>query len=267
MIVRSIFTLALCTLASCNDDRTASNGEVAKTKQGTAVPPVITATSPTYSASATVQGGSITGTVDVDGPFPADTAIAATADQVVCADAPNDIAPHKGTRLGNVIVWLEGVKSGKALPLAKRYTVNQDGCRVVPRVQAVVAGGTLNVHSSDPLVHKTRFARAGSRELVSLVSEVDAGEVVPDAKIVAKPDLIEISCDLHPWTHGYIAVFDHPYFAVTGADGSFKLDDVPPGTYTLVAWHERGGRVTQQVTVPAGTVNVPIRLKLGAASR
>lgn len=257
-----IILLVQLALLSCGgDSRATSNGEVARARQAT--PAIIPATTPAYRAVTVSGGGSIVGTVDVDGPLPPDTAVSAVRDELVCADAPNDVAPHRGTRLGNVIVWLEGVREGKALPLARRYTVDQDGCRVVPRVSAVVSGGMLNVHSSDPLVHKTRFVRSGSRDLVSLVSEVDAGQVVPDPRIVATPGLIEISCDLHPWTRGYLAVFDHPYFAVTMADGAFRFDEVPAGNYTLVAWHERSGRVQQQVTVAAGgTVNAQVRLKL-----
>jgi hypothetical protein len=132
-----------------------------------------------------------------------------------------------------------------------------------PKVQAISSGGTLNVRSRDPIVHRTRFTAQPAGALISLVSHVDAGQVVPDEKVPARAGLVEVKCDEHPWTHGWLAVFDHPYYVVTGADGSFVLDEVPPGTYTLVVWHERGGRTTKPVTVGAGErVSAPVTIRM-----
>ena len=78
--------------------------------------------------------------------------------------------------------------------------------------------------------------------------------VVPVEQILKAPGLVEVRCDPHPWTRGWLFAFDHPYFATTDRDGSFAIDSVPPGRYTLVVWHERGPIVTREVTIAAGQV-------------
>jgi hypothetical protein len=143
--------------------------------------------------------------------------------------------------------------------------VNQD-CRLLPHIQAVVAGTTVNVRSEDRLAHTTRFVRGGAGgDTVAVVPLTDDGQVVPNEHIAAKAGLVGATCLQHPWTRGFIAVFENPYFAVTASSGAFRIDSVPPGTYRLVAWHERAQtQVERQVTVSAGgnsTVDVAMRLR------
>jgi hypothetical protein len=116
-------------------------------------------------------------------------------------------------------------------------------------VQAVVAGTTVNVRNEDRLAHTTRFIRAGGAgtgDTLAIVPLTDDGQVVPNEHIAAKAGMIAVSCAQHPWTRGFIAVFESPYFAVTDNAGTFRIDSVPPGKYHLIAWHERGRTQVEQ---------------------
>lgn len=214
---------------------------------------MIVAPAEPYRPAAVATAGGVAGTVRVEGDLPADTTVRPTMDRRTCGESFVDRTIVGGANgLGQVVVWLTDVRGGKPLPLARRFTVTNERCRIEPRVQAVVAGGTLNVRSGDPVVHRTRVLRQGTGEVVARYEHNDFGQVVPDDDVLRTPGLLELRSDVHPWTRGFVAVFDHPYFAVTGATGRFALDDVPPGEYTLAAWHERLGRIEQRVTVAAG---------------
>lgn len=211
----------------------------------------ITATG--YVAGETSAVGSVRGSVELSGDAPADSVARPTSDQEVCGDSLSVRAiEHDGTHLAGVVVWLEGVKRGKRIPLERRFDLSIEGCQMTPRVQAVLAGGTLNLHNTDALVHRARFLRQGTRAPVASASYSDEGQVVPLTTPLRKAGLLEVRCDVHPWARAWIAVFDHPYFRTTERDGAFTLDSVPAGRYTLVAWHPRLGVVRQEVTVEAG---------------
>jgi len=207
--------------------------------------------------------GTITGTVEVDGDIPADSIVTPTLDRETCGTAyPDSSIIHQGKTLGNVVVWLADVKEGKVLPIERRTEIVNEDCRLVPRVQAVVAGTTVNVRSEDRVAHTTPFVRGG--DTVAVIPLTDDGQVVPNEHIAAKAGLVGVSCKQHAWTHGFIAVLESPYFALTDPSGTFRIDSVPPGTYRLMAWHERGKtQIEQQVTVSAaGTSNVVVRVPL-----
>ncbi|NUQ91540.1 MAG: hypothetical protein HOQ26_01380 [Gemmatimonadaceae bacterium] len=206
-----------------------------------------------YSAITVANPGTVSGTVTIGGTLPEDTVVHPTSDVQVCGSELQDVTiDHDGPKLAGAVVWLDGVRSGKALPLVKRYDVVNEGCIVTPRVQAAALGGTLNVRSRDPITHRTRILRPGVKEPVALVTETDEGQVVPLDRALEAPGPLEIRCDLHPWTRGWVVVFDHPYYQVTGRDGSFSLDSVPPGDYTLHVWHERLGTITRPVKIESG---------------
>ena len=206
-----------------------------------------------YVPGETSAVGSVRGSVELSGDAPADSVARPTSDQEVCGDSLSVRAiEHDGTHLAGVVVWLEGVKRGKRIPIERRFDLSIEGCQMTPRVQAVLAGGTLNLHNTDALVHRARFLRQGTRAPVASASYSDEGQVVPLTTPLRKAGLLEVRCDVHPWARAWIAVFDHPYFRTTERDGAFTLDSVPAGRYTLVAWHPRLGVVRQEVTVEAG---------------
>ena len=112
----------------------------------------------------------------------------------------------------------------------------------------------------------TDSPRGRGASLVATVAETEAGAVVPSPTVLAKPGLVLVRCDLHPWSRGWIAVFGHPYFTTTDVNGAFTIDSVPPGRYRLVVWHERFGTRSDSVTVVAGG-SAAAAMKFGSAER
>jgi hypothetical protein len=156
-----------------------------------------------------------------------------------------------GTRVGGALVWLTDIRSGKALPVERRFELTNDACTLDPYVQAISTNGTLNVSNDDRTLHTNRFINVGTGQIVGVAPFNDDGEVVPVDKF-KEPAEIEVVCEQHPWTHAWIAVLDHPYFAQTTAAGTFSIDGIPAGRYRVRAWHPALGFADDSVTVTAG---------------
>ena len=99
----------------------------------------------------------------------------------------------------------------------------------------------MNVFNDDRLLHRLVFVRAGTHDTLAVMPFFNDGQIVASEKLAKKPGIVAVTCALHPWTHGYIAVFDHPYFAVTDKSGRFAIDSIAPGTYKVMLWHEGMG--------------------------
>lgn len=203
-----------------------------------------------YTVSAQASSGFIVG--KIGGGEPRDTSIAPTHDLAVCRPFTQSLVPSRDGGVGNSVVWLVGVATGPRDDAPRRLGVMLDGCRLDPRVQRVAAGGTVMITSRDAMMTRLQFLDVGglsaSRGTVLLN---DAGQVVPTSDAAKVPGLVQIRDDLHPWVRAYLAVTPHPFVAVTGADGRFRFDGVPPGRYMLVVWHERFGTKQQRVRVDA----------------
>ncbi|HJU69587.1 MAG TPA: hypothetical protein VJ650_15205 [Gemmatimonadaceae bacterium] len=184
-----------------------------------------------------------------------DTLILVTRNADLCGERVAEgaiVAPQGG--LMNVVVWLTDAREGKPFPDSRRFEVTNLRCRLDPRVQGVIVGGTLNVKSADPVVHETVIRVSGVSEVLETVTQNGDGQVVPLEKVLARPVRLELSCRTHPWTQGWIHVFDHPYFVISAPNGRFVLDSIPPGEYTMQTWHERLGRTTREIKVENGGI-------------
>ncbi|WP_373064482.1 carboxypeptidase-like regulatory domain-containing protein [Gemmatimonas sp.] len=203
-----------------------------------------------YTVSAQATSGFIVG--KIGGSEPRDTSIAPTHDLSVCRPFTQSLVPSRDGGVGNSVVWLVGVTTGPRDDAPRRVRVVLDGCRLEPRVQRVAAGGTVMITSRDAMMTRLQFVDVGGASASrATVLFNDAGQVVPTSDAAKRPGLVQIRDDLHPWVRAYLAVTPHPFVAVTAADGTFRFDNVPPGTYTLVAWHERFGTKQQRVRVDA----------------
>ena len=216
-----------------------------------------------YRVVAVDSAGRVEGTVSLRAAPPADTTVALPPEARACGgdSLRLPLVDHSGPLLGDAVVWLDDIRGGKPLPLARRYAITSEQCQLAPRVQAALVGGMLNVRSADPMLHRTRFALAGSRAALATVEHNDAGQVIPVESVLRQPSRVEVASELYPWMRAWIQVFDHPYFAVTPRDGTYSLDAVPPGRYHLIAWHPRFGTRDTVVTLAAGdTARVEITL-------
>lgn len=207
-----------------------------------------------YREIALTESGRLEGEVRLESSA-RDTLVVVTRNADLCGERMPEgaiVAPQGG--LMNVVVWLTDAREGKPLPESRRFEVTNWRCRLNPRVQGVIVGGTLNVKSADPVEHETVIRVSGSAVPLETVTQNGDGQVVPLEKVLAHPVRLELTCRTHPWTQGSIHVFDHPYFAVSAPNGRFVLDSIPPGEYTMRTWHERMGGTSREVRVESGKV-------------
>jgi plastocyanin len=206
----------------------------------------------------TANAGGVNGSVTYAG-ADTDTAIAMNADPV-CASlhqAPvdtNEIALKDG-KLGNVFVYVKSGLEGKSFPApAEKKELDQVGCQYTPRVMGLQVGQALAVKNTDATLHNVHALPTANPEF----NQAQPQGLPPFDKTFDKPEVaVHVKCDVHPWMTAWVGVVDNPYYAVSGDDGGFSIKDLPPGKYTLEAWHEKLGTKTQEVTIaPNQTVDV-----------
>ena len=221
------------------------------------------ATSQPYTVITVSNGGTIQGVVKLAGPAPTTAPIEVTKNQDYCGESiPNPVyVVGKDGGLQNVEVYLKDITTGKALvtdPIA--ISLVNTHCMFKPRVQGASVGQQITISSEDPVLHNTHPQNAATNATIYNIALPFKGFSVTKP-LPATPELIKVKCDAHEWMHAWIWEFDHPYFATTGDDGRFTIKDVPPGTYTLVAWQEAAGEKSVSVTVTTGkTVTADIQL-------
>lgn len=157
------------------------------------------------------------------------------------------VAVNNNGTLANVFIYIkQGLEGKKFEPPAAPMVIDQNGCWFTPRVFGIQVGQVLKVTNSDPLTHNIHPLAKINRDWNQ--SQPPGAE--PFIRRFTQPEvMIRVKCNIHSWMHAWIGAVDHPYFAVTGADGSFQLRDVPPGAYTIEAWQEELGKQEQQITL------------------
>ncbi|HZN64218.1 MAG TPA: carboxypeptidase regulatory-like domain-containing protein, partial [Tepidisphaeraceae bacterium] len=150
--------------------------------------------------------------------------------------------------LKNVFVYVSSNAPQGPVP-AQPAKLDQKGCQYVPHVIGVMVGQPISISNSDQFLHNVHSLAVDNPAFNFGQPSVDPGKKVDPMKVT---ELFKVKCDVHPWMGAWVHVLEHPYFAVTGDDGSFNITGLPPGQYKLTAWHETLGKKELDVTVEAG---------------
>lgn len=158
------------------------------------------------------------------------------------------VAVNKNGTLANVFVYVKtGLPADAKYPApATSVVIDQSGCTYHPRTLGIMVGQNLEIKNSDPLLHNIKAM--GKKNRPFNISQPAAGMTTTRTFTTAEQPL-PVECNVHGWMHAFIGVMTHPFFASSGADGSFSITGLPAGTYTLEAWHEKYGTQTATVTV------------------
>ena len=243
--------------------RTASSGKPAVTSAEAPGDVIIAPPTAAYKTVAVNAPGTVSGTVTLKSALLplAPTPTGAAGPQCGASIADQSIVVQGGGLVG-AVVWLDGVRSGKALGAERRLELESDHCRLVPRVQTAAVGSAVNIVGHDDLRQHLRFTAGGETTPRATILLGGGEQVIPTELPFRAPGLVVVHDAEHAWTRAYLAVFDHPYHAVTIAGGAFTIDGVPAGKYTLRTWHERTGATAQAVEVTAnGLVKVAVVLE------
>lgn len=222
-----------------------------------------------YKGGAVSNGGSVTGKLSFKGSLPKDAIdkIAITKNPDVCDKDPKNPGYReivwvdvKGGALRGAFVYIDKIKAGKkwAKPKGGKYIIEQKGCRFMPWAQ-VIEPGSVTIRHSDG---KDVLHNINTREMIGVekgrvvkrtmfnFGQPDPGDIIKKIKPRRAPH-IALNCEAHNFMFGFMMAPKNPYAVVVKADGSYTLDNVPPGTYTIKAWHPRLGVQKMKVTVPA----------------
>jgi len=224
-------------------------------------------------ASLPLTAAEVTGKVTLKGTPPPEKVIAGVA---AAADTCGKVAQGEPkTRiyvvganggLANTVVYIKKGLEGKTFPPpADKAEVNQVGCMYQPYVSAVLAGQTVAIKNSDPFMHNVNVTTKVAGNKGFNIAQATQGQT--NDKVFEKPELgVRFACNVHPWMIAYVNVMENPFYAVSDDKGSFVIKgDLPDGKYTLEAYHQKAGAVSQEIEVKGGKATADFTLEVKAA--
>ncbi len=199
----------------------------------------------------------ITGTVTVKGTPPKEKDITPLKEDANCGKLHTEMPTTHfyvvgpGGALADVVVSVEGISGKSTGASAQPVVIDQKGCEYSPQILAVQTDQKIMVKNSDPVLHNVHDLPTVSGNKEQNMAQMPGGAELSFS--FPKPEeFLKFKCDVHPWMFAWVSVFDHPYFAVSGKDGTFTIKNVPPGKYTVKAIHRKAGSATQEVEVKEG---------------
>jgi hypothetical protein len=196
--------------------------------------------------------GSVDGTVTFTGTPPKMRPIDMAKEPSCAKQHPTPVMTESvvtgpGNTVEWVVVYVSGGDQGSTAP-TETVRYDQKGCEYLPHVAALQVGQPLEIYNNDQTSHNIHPLAKVNPEW----NKSQPPGAPPIKTSYAKAEFIAVKCNVHPWMHGYFAVLSTSHYALTGNDGKFSIKGLPPGKYTVTAWHERFGTQSQEVTVAEG---------------
>ena len=213
--------------------------------------------------------GSISGKVILRGTPPAEKEIVQFQGDAACGKTRSDVPKTRlyvvgpAGELADTFVYVKEGLAGKDFPPPEKpVLLDQAGCEYAPYVFGIRTGQQLFIRNSDPVMHNVNVnSRAGNKSF----NEAQMGKGPDKTKTFSNPELfLPFQCNVHPWMFAYACVVEHPFFAVTGKDGAFKLEGLPPGSYVIEAIHRKAGKATRTITVSNRAATLDFALEFTA---
>ena len=194
------------------------------------------------------QAGSIKGEVKFSGQVPAPKVYKTGKYSKVCGPViQSDALLVENKRVKNAVIWLSGKGAKKLKAQPGEYHFDQKKCRYDPHVVVMVKDSTLEIHSSDPINHNIHtYSFENDPINIMFMPGMEHEQEFEE------PEIVKVECDLHGWMQAYLRVDEHPFHTVSSSDGSFRIPNLPAGSYRLEAWHEYFGREEREIVVQAG---------------
>jgi hypothetical protein len=211
-----------------------------------------------WTADSAFAAGTVSGKVGFKGTAPAPKKVNVTKDKEVCGKTEmtsDELVVGGDGGIQYAVVRLDGA-AGKTSPATLEF--DQKGCKFQQHVLVVPVESKVNVNNHDGILHNFHMSSFENDE-VNFGQPGDMKTKTVEGAF-AYPEIAEVKCDVHEWMKAWFVITDHPFVAVSGADGSFKIENVPAGNYTVRVWHESLGESEQEIAVKDGENKVDFSL-------
>lgn len=207
-----------------------------------------------YEVISVNAGGSVSGRVLFKGNIPAAAVMPINKDFGECGSVKRVVheVKVKGDALSNVVVFIADIKKGKSFNIPKNgFRLIQEKCRFYPHVQVVKQNSNLSIINKDSAAHNIHTFELGENFVRTLFNRMqpDANFIITEKVRLRRSRIMKVECDIHPFMHAWVFVADNPYFVVVEDDGTFKIEGVPVGQYSIMAWNPVLGYIEQDMAV------------------
>ena len=255
----ALFAATLILALNCGKGKEASKEDEGEDDQEETATVATTSAAPAAAASGaaaapvSADAATLTGLVKLETAAPKMPAIQMSADpycqsQHSTPATDEEVVAGPGGELANVFVYVKNISGNYPAP-STPVVLDQRGCQYHPHVGAMQVGQALQIKNSDATLHNVHALPAANAQF----NEGQPVQGMVSTKHLDKPEItpFKVKCDVHGWMKSYWAVMPHPFYSVSQTNGTFTISNLPPGSYTIVAWHEKYGQQEQQVTVGA----------------